>query len=190
MQQTYLNFQEDGKIIKISNVIDESSPYIIVDKSWAYDFADCKKSMDDYIIVPSDTAESMFEIKYKHTSILENFNVDDSIHQITKKHTTTKLLFAIIQDTKLGIWKIKISDDLKYLLNSTTFYKDKKHHLFVTQENDPNFLLDTLVVNFGELLSGQTYFIENANKEVAQTPNVSVYCGKAFENYKHIVESY
>ena len=84
----------------------------------------------------------------------------------------------------------KISDNLKYLLNSTTFYKDKKHHLFVTQENDPNFLLDTLVVNFGELLSGQTYFIENANKEVAQTPNVSVYCGKAFENYKHIVESY
>ena len=189
MQVTYLNFQEDGKIIKVSNVLDTSTPYIEVDKSWAYDFADCKKSMDDYIVVPSDTSESKFEIKFKHSSALESFNVDDSIHQITKKHTTTKLLFAIVQDTKKGQWKVKISDDLKNLLNSTTFYKDKKHHLFVTQENDPNFLLDTLVVNFGELLSGQTYIIESANKEVAQIPNVSVYCGKAFENYKHIVES-
>jgi hypothetical protein len=187
MQKYYLNFREDGTILKVGNVLDESTPYIEVEQQVVQDFADCKKEFKDYIIVPSDAVDAKFEMRFRHTS-LEDFDVDRSILQLSKTLINERLNFIIIQDVTNGIWKSKLSNDLKSLLSSTSYYKDKSHTLFVTDEDDPNVLLDTLVVEFSDLLYKDECIIKNTNKEVAQRPDVSVYCGKVFENYSHIVE--
>ena len=182
----YLNFKEDGTVWKVTNVLDESSLYINISKELMYDFAECRKSMEDFIVVPSDSADSQFELKSKHTS-LEDFDVDKSIHRLPKHDINHNLVFHIKQNVSEGTWKASVSPGLKSLINSTAYYKDKVHRLFVTDEDDPNFLLDTLEVNFSSVMNGEA-IIENTKKEVAQKNDVSVYCGKAFENYNHIVE--
>lgn len=183
----YLNFRENGTIWKAGNVLDESSPYMEIDKSLLYDFAECRKSFEDYIVVPSET-DSMFELKFKHSS-LEDFDVDKSIHQLVKGKVDHNLVFYITQNITEGTWTASASDGLKKILKSTLYYKDKIHRLFVTDENDPNVLLDTLEVNFSDIMNGDSKVINHTKKEVAQRQDVSVYCGKAFENYNHIVES-
>ena len=188
MQKYYLNFRQDGTILKVGNVLDESSLYIEIEKYLVQDFADCKKEFKDYIVVPSDSADAKYVMKFRHTS-LEDFDVDRSILQLSKTLISERLNFIILQEPRNGVWKAKLTDDLKSLLTSTSYYKDKSHTLFVTDEDDPNVLLDTLVVKFSELLYKDECIIKNTNKEVAQRTDVSVYCGKVFENYSHIVEN-
>lgn len=187
-QKFYLNFREDtGAIWKVTNQLDISSPYMEIDKETMLDFADERKQLSDYIAIPSDSGKSKFELKFKHKT-LESFDVDKSIHQLPKNLKNENLIFYIIQDTITGSWRAKLSPKLKDLLNSTAYYKDKNHIIFVTQQDDPNILLDTLVIKFSEILSKNEYVIKNTNKKVAQRTDVSVYCGKVFENYSHIVE--
>ena len=188
-QQFYLNFREStGEIWKVTNELDLSSPYMEIDKETMLDFADERKQLSDYIAVPSDSGTSKFELKFKHKT-LESFDVDKSIHQLPKNLTNENLIFYIIQDLKNANWRVKLSPNLKDLLNSTAYYKDKNHIIFVTHQDDPNILLDTLTVKFSEILSNPEWIIQNTNKQVAQRTDVSVYCGKVFENYSHIMET-
>jgi|TARA_B110000503_G_scaffold140696_1_gene232250 hypothetical protein len=187
-QKFYLNFREDtGSIWKVTNELDVSSPYMEIDKDTMLDFAEERKNLADYIAIPSDSGKSKFELKIKHKT-LESFDVDKSIHQLPKNLENESLIFYIIQDIKNATWRAKLSPNLKDLLNSTAYYKDKNHIIFVTQQDDPNILLDTLTVKFSEALSNTECVIQNTNKEVAQRTDVSVYCGKVFENYSHIME--
>lgn len=188
MQKYYLNFKEDGSIWKAGNVFDDSSPSIEIDRETLMDFAECKKEMKDFMVVPSDTAEAKFVLRPRHAS-LEDFDVDKSILQLSKTSTSEKLNFSIIQNVKQGLWKVRLTEDLRSLLTSTAYYKDKSHTLFVTYEDDPNVLLDTLVVEFSDILYNKEAIVKNTNKAVAQRSDVSVYCGKVFENYSHIMEA-
>lgn len=187
-QKFYLNFREDnGDLWKVTNELDISTPYMEIDMETLLDFTEERKSLSDYIAVPDDTGKTKFKIKFRHKT-LESFDVDKSIHQLPKNLDNESLIFYIIQDVKNGCWRAKLSPNLKDLLNSTVYYKDKNHIIFVTQQDDPNILLDTLTVNFSEILSKNECTILQTNKTVAQRTDVSVYCGKVFENYSHIVE--
>lgn len=187
-QKFYLNFNEKtGEIWKVTNELDDTTPYLEISRELMVEFTEQKKNMDDYIVVPSDTGEAKFDLKFKHRT-LESFDVDKSIHQLPKYVEDQRLVFYIIQDTKQKCWKAKLSSDLKKLLSSTGYYKDKNHVVFVTDQDDPNFLLDTLVINFSEVLTKEYQLIKNTNPMVAQRRDVSVYCGKVFENYMHVLE--
>jgi len=184
----YLNFKEDtGQLWKLTNVLDTSTPYLEIDKETMIEFAEERKLLNDYIAVPSTSGDSKFELKFKHYSI-DAFDVDRSIHKFSKKISEDRLVFNIIQNIDKGIWYASLSPDLKDLLSSTAYYKDKNHMIFVTDQDDPNILLDTLLVSFNELLANDRSIVKNTNKKIAQRHDVSVYCGKVFENYSHIVE--
>ena len=187
-QKFYLNFREDtGVIWKVTNELDISTPYMEIDRDTMLDFAEERKILSDYIAVPDDSGNAKFKIKFKHKT-LESFDVDKSIHQFPKNLENESLIFYIIQDIKNANWRAKLSPNLKDLLNSTEYYKDKNHIIFITQQDDPNILLDTIIVNFSEVLNNKEYVVQHTNKMVAQRTDVSVYCGKVFENYSHIVE--
>ena len=189
MEQTfYINFKEDtGQLWKVTNVLDTSTPYLEIDKETMIEFSEETKSLNDYIAVPSTAGEAKFELKFKHFTV-ETFNVDRSIHKFPKGPLKEKLVFNIIQDVKNGVWYANLSKDLKILLNSTAYYKNKNHMVFVTDQDDPNVLLDTLKIEFNDILQNDKVVIKNTDKKIAQRHDVSVYCGKVFENYSHIVE--
>ena len=186
MEQTfYLNFEEDtGHIWKATNECDDSTPYIEVDAETCSQFTTGEKDMNDYIIIPSLT-DKKFEIKFKHRDLTE-FDVDKSIHRIEISNTDDhKNAFMIIQEN--GYWTIKLSKHMQETLTSTAYYKDKTQLIYVTKKNDPNILLDTMTIKLYNVLYNDEYRLENQDVNVAKSNDVSLFCGKVFEEYKHVV---
>lgn len=185
----YINFKEDtGEIWKLTNELDISTPYVEIDRQTMLDFASGEKKMDDYIVVPSSDKTLKYEIKFKHKDLSE-FDVDKSIHHMLKVKTfDTNNAFVVTQDLKKGTWIISLTKELRELLTSTLYYKDKNQLIYVTKKDNPNILLDTLDIKLYNVLYGDSYELESYNKEVAKNSDVSLYSGKVFENYFHIQE--
>jgi hypothetical protein len=185
----YLNFYEDsGRLWKSTNVLDESTPYIEVDRDLVVEFNNGEKDLNDYVVVPSTKIGQTYELRFLYKEI-DGYDVERSIHQISKEKELSVNSVIIKQNINKGTWSVQLTDQLHQTLNSTSYYKTRSHDLYVTYKDDPNILLDTLKIQFGKVLKTGSYVIENSNKTVAQNPNVSVYCAKIFDNYSHIVES-
>lgn len=116
-QKFYLNFREDtGQVWKLTNILDSSSPYMEIDKETMIEFAEERKRLDDYIVIPSATGKGSFELKFKHYTI-ESFNVDRSIHKFPKGPIDQDLVLNVIQNTNKGKWYISLSENLRSLLS-------------------------------------------------------------------------
>ena len=186
----YLNFREEtGVIWKLTNELDTSTPYIEIDRETMVEFAEERKKMDDYIVVPSIDTKLKYEIKFKHKDLTE-FDVDKSIHQFPKVTTVEEdAAFTVRQNLAKGTWTIELSEQLRELLTSTLYYKDKHQLIYICKKDNPNVLLEQINLPFYKILYVDSYELENMDKKVAKNPNVSLYCGKAFENYFHIQET-
>jgi hypothetical protein len=118
----YFNFKDPGgEIWKITNELDESTPYIEVEPELYKEFSTEQKRMQDYIIVPTGKADLKYELQLKHQDLL-TFDVDISVHQIQKVNTIdTNNAFVIEQDIKNGVWSIRMSEQLRMLLTQTAY---------------------------------------------------------------------
>jgi hypothetical protein len=186
----YLNFREDtGDIWKLTNELDTSTPYIEIDREIMLDFAEERKKMDDYMVVPSSDKTLKYEIKFKHKDLSE-FDVDKSVHRLPIVDTIdTNNAFLIKQNLKTATWTISLTEELRELLSSTLYYKDKNQVVYVTQKDNPAVLLDTLDIKMYNVLYTDSFEMKDQDIDVAKNPKVSLYCGKAFENYFHIQET-
>lgn len=187
----YFNFKDPGgEIWKITNEVDDSTPYITVEAELYREFATEQKRMQDYIVVPTGKEDLKYELQLKHQDLL-TFDVDKSVHQIQKVTSVdSNNAFIIEQDIVKGIWTVSMSEQLRTLLTQTAYYKDKTHSLYITDQDDPNILLDTIEVKLYNVLFSDSFALTDQSVKVAQNPNVSVYCGKTFENYYHLVKNY
>jgi hypothetical protein len=187
----YFNFRDSGgEIWKITNELDESTPYIEVEAGLYKEFSTEQKRMQDYIIVPTGKEDLKYDLQLKHQDLL-TFNVDTSVHQIQKvKSVDTNNAFIIEQDIKNGVWIVSMSNQLRSLLTRTAYYKDKTQLIYVTDQDDPNILLDTIEVKLYNILFSESFTMPDQLTKVAQNLNVSLYCGKTFENYYHLVKNY
>jgi hypothetical protein len=146
--------------------------------------------MQDYIIVPTGKEDLKYDLQLKHQDLL-TFDVDTSVHQIQKvKSVDTNNAFIIEQDIKNGTWIVSMSNQLRSLLTRTAYYKDKTQLIYVTDQDDPNILLDTIEVKLYNILFSESFTMPDQLTKVAQNLNVSLYCGKTFENYYHLVKNY
>lgn len=186
----YLNFKDEtGEIWKLTNELDISTPYIEISRETMLDFANEVKKMDDYMVIPSSDKTLKYEIVLKHKD-LNLFDVDKSVHHLPKVTSVdTNNAFIIKQNLESASWTISLTSELRELLSSTMYYKDKNQYIYVTQKDNPTVLLDTLDIKMYNVLYSESFNMTEQNKEVAQNPDVSLYCGKVFENYLHIQET-
>lgn len=187
----YFNFKDPGgEIWKITNELDVSSPYIEVEAELYKEFSTEQKRMQDYIIVPTGKEDLKYDLQLKHQDLL-TFDVDKSVHQIQKiKSVDTNNAFVIEQDIDNGVWIVSMTDQLRSLLTRTAYYKDKTQLIYVTDQDDPNILLDTIEVKLYNVLFSESFTMSNQLDKVAKNSKVSLYCGKTFENYYHLVKNY
>ena len=186
----YLNFKEDtGEIWKATNELDNSTPYIEVEAETYRSFTGGAKRLSDYVIIPGTDNKSKWEIQFKHKD-LNDFDVDKSIHHIEKFDSvdTDEAVFGVVQNLTEGTWTITLTDSLKERLTSTLYYKDKTLLMYITKKDDPNILLDTMSIKLYNVIYDNDYIVENVNNDVAKMEDVSIYCGKVFDKYQHIVE--
>ena len=186
----YLNFKDEtGEIWKLTNELDVSTPYIEISRETMLDFANEVKKMDDYMVIPSSDKPLKYEIVLKHKD-LDIFDVDKSVHHLPKVTSVdTNNAFIIKQNLESATWTISLTSELRELLSSTMYYKDKNQYIYVTQKDNPTVLLDTLDIKMYNVLYSESFNMTEQNKKVAQNPDVSLYCGKVFENYLHIQET-
>tara|TARA_B110000503_G_scaffold59931_1_gene95391 strand:- start:7827 stop:8405 length:579 start_codon:yes stop_codon:yes gene_type:complete len=186
----YLNFKDEtGEIWKLTNELDVSTPYIEISRETMLDFANEVKKMDDYMVIPSSDKTLKYEIVLKHKD-LDIFDVDKSVHHLPKVTSVdTNNAFIIKQNLESATWTISLTSELRELLSSTMYYKDKNQYIYVTQKDNPTVLLDTLDIKMYNVLYSESFDMPEQNKKVAQNPDVSLYCGKVFENYLHIQET-
>jgi hypothetical protein len=187
----YFNFKDPGgEIWKITNELDESTPYIEVESALYKEFSTEQKRIQDYIIVPTGKEDLKYDLQLKHQDLL-TFDVDISVHQIQKVSSVdTNNAFIIEQDVKNGAWIVSMSNQLRSLLTRTAYYKDKTQLIYVTDQDDPNILLDTIEIKLYNVLFSESFTMPDQLIKVAQNTNVSLYCGKTFENYYHLVKNY
>lgn len=185
----YVNFREDTGIIwKVTNELDISTPYLEIDKETMLDFSEDRKRMDDYIVIPSSDKNLKYEIKFKHKDLSE-FDVDKSVHHLPKvDKIETNNAFVITQNLKKGTWTIGLTKELRELLTSTLYYKGKNQCVYVTKKDNPTILLDTIDIKLYNVLYTDSFEILDQDKKVAMDKDVSLYCGKVFENYFHVQE--
>ena len=186
----YLNFKDEtGEIWKLTNELDVSTPYIEISRETMLDFANEVKKMDDYMVIPSSDKTLKYEIVLKHKD-LDIFDVDKSVHHLPKVTSVdTNNAFIIKQNLESATWTISLTSELRELLSSTMYNKDKNQYIYVTQKDNPTLLLDTLDIKMYNVLYSESFNMTEQNKKVAQNPDVSLYCGKVFENYLHIQET-
>jgi hypothetical protein len=182
----YINFKEEtGNIWKLTNEKDTSTPYIEIEVDLYRQFAKEEKLLDDYIVVPSGKEELKYELSPKNKDLL-SFDVDLSIHQWPKVSSVdTNNAFIVTQDVANGKWIVSMTKQLRTLLTQTPYYKEKTVNVHITQEDNPNILLNTLAIKMWTILYEPEFIIEDL---VAKRTDVSLYCGKIFENYLHVVD--
>lgn len=186
----YLNFKDEtGEIWKVTNELDTSTPYLEIDRQTMLDFSTETKKMADHIVIPSSDEKLKYQIQFKHKD-LSSFDVDKSIHHLPKvTNVESNNAFIIKQNLKTATWNISLTNELRELLTSTLYYKDKHQTIYVTKKDNPSVLLDTIDVKMYNVLYTESFDMIEQDKEVAQTSDVSLYCGKVFENYYHIQET-
>lgn len=174
---------ETGVIQKLINYEDDSLHKIEVDRDTYVDFIKGKRKPSLHLVLP-DSDGKTYKLVAKGLDVLD-FDVDLSIHKISKSLDDESVdVFKISQDIKESVWIVSISKDLRDFIGQANYYKDKLQLMYVTNENDPNILLDTLMIPIGDLLKNDQIEIK---KESATFQNCSLYCGKIFKNYHHEV---
>lgn len=185
----YLYFDvETGEIQSSSNELKSDANYIEINSELHAMFAKAERKFSDYLIVPSADETEKYALTEKHKTALE-FDVDKSIHQFPKVLQNEKEnVFVITQKNKS--WSARTSLTSQYLkfLTQNENYVNSIKKIYITEENNPNILLDVLELPIKSVLFGDVYVFDTFNKSIAERSDMSLYCGTTFENFVHEVE--
>jgi len=181
-----------GDIQRVSNELNDDLNYIEIDKELYVQFSTGEKNFNSYRVIPVPTDKGSFELIEKQTSLIE-FDVDKSIHEIQKENTSIddEDVFVIIQDVNSNTWKAKAKLNENYIafLNQTKDYYKQHKEVYITQENNPNVLLDVLKIPMEGFLRDKEFEIECNDKELIKRIDISLFCATIQENYKHEVRN-
>jgi hypothetical protein len=182
---------ETGEIDRVSNELTSDLNYLEIDRELYVQFATGEKNFINYRVIPSPKDHTAFEIIEKTVSSIE-FDVDKSIHELEKvqKDIDDTDIFVIIQDVENNTWKAKahLSDNYITFLSQTKDYYNKHKEVYVTEENNPNILLDVLKIPMENFLTADEFELEYADSSLIIRHDISLYCATIYEKYKHYIK--
>jgi len=187
----YLYFDvETGDILSCSNELRTDQNYITIEREMYLQFANADLNISHYMVVPSIEEGETYTLKERHRSSLE-FDVDKSIHKFVKVKQNTKENVFVIQQTQ-GCWKVYTNLSSNYLkfLTQNEKYVNSIKQIYITEEDNPNILLDVLKMPIKDVLFSDKYEFVDYNADIAKRSDISLYCGTNFENFVHEVGDY
>lgn len=175
-----------GNISGISNVAPEDKNYIEITQHQYKQFVNNELDYGMFLVVPDPGTKGKYKLVEKRINKQE-FDVSKSIHEFEKVYNNKfdKDIFYIIQDNKKGKWfaKAKLNPNYISFLQQTKKFSESKKVIYITQENNPNVLIDKLVINQEDFLQQKEFVI----KENTEKQNVSLYTAVVHETYKHLI---
>jgi len=187
----YIYYQHGtGNILAVSNEQDSSNgdAFIVTDYDTYLKFNTSEYKMHEWAVLSSPKDDTVIEL-VKRIQEIKEFDPDRSIKQIEKVEKSPNNAFVIKQDVKDGIWHVTTTLDDKSLIyhSQTDGYAGQQKQIFVIQEDNPNVLLDTFVIEFKDLLTKNEYDVKLYNKTVAKRTDISLICSRVDEEFVHIV---
>lgn len=187
----YIYYQSaTGNILAVSNEKDDSfgEKFIEIDNDIYNKFGTDEYKLHEWAVLSSPKDEETVEL-VKRVQEVKEFDPDRSIKQIEKVKKNPDNAFVIKQNTKTGSWRITTTLDDKHLIyhSQTDGYANQQKQIFVIQEDNPAILLDTLVIEFKDLLTKNKYDVKVYNKSIAKRKDISLICSRVDEEYVHIV---
>jgi len=175
-----------GNISAISNVVPEDKNYIEITQHQYKQFVNNELDYGMFLVVPDPETKGSYKLVEK-TKNKQEFDVSKSIHEFDKvyKNKFDEDIFYIIQDNKKNKWfaKAKLNPNYISFLQQTKNFSESKKVIYITQENNPNVLIDKLVINQEDFLKHKEFVI----KEGIEQENVSLYTAVVHETYKHLI---
>lgn len=184
----YLYFDaESGNIIKCTNELspEDSNEYIEIDEETYINFVSGAINILSYYVLPGKT-KGTFDLT--ETTDKLDFDIARSIHEFpkTKSKLVKENVFYIIQNLKKKEWqaRAKLTDQyIKFLNHYIKINKTQK--IYVTEENNPNVLLDILEIPMENFLKSKTFVIKKEDTNIIDRNDISLYCYVKHEDYYH-----
>lgn len=176
---------ESGLIYSITNELDKKLPgaYSPIDIFTAEEFVNGVKMMTDFIAVPDPlNPDNCKLINTKEEQM--DYDISKSIYQITKTNTNIDANFTICQQSDR--WLVYITQRLKDLIKDNDYYTKKVYNFYITNENNPNILLDKFAINMEDLIKGPIE-VKDIDTSVCERKDVSIYAYRLFDTYQHWV---
>lgn len=171
-------FDDEGVITSISGRAEEDGKFVWFKFEDVLPFLDGEYKFSDYVV--SRTSDPrIYEIVKKKVDIKRR-EIGTQLHKI-ESVATAEILIECAGDSI----HFTVSDDIRESLGDVSAEQEVKiagstsHPFFITIKDKPEFLLDTLLVNFTDLVrTGGTTIDIGVN-----TRNISIYTKKYFETY-------
>jgi len=189
MSYVYYN-DTDGSLVCVSNEIDDGfgTNYIECDEETHNKFSNGTYFLHDFVVIanPNNPLVKKLLKRDEHKEI----DIDSSVQTARKLQTTVENAFVITQDVKQGTWTVTTTFDEIYLsyYSQLDSYKEMVKEVYVIKNNNTNILLDTLLIDFNQLLSKNVFKIKGNNKTVAKQEDISLICYNTGDEFIHMVK--
>ena len=185
----YVQFnQETGEPLAVGP--NKEGSCIEIDNTIANEIKDGVKQLNQYKVILDEKTK---------TYVLSEIRLDSDL---TEKYITevpaSKIIYQmpvstkpqeginLIQNVDNGTWSASIQGDtIKAIEELAENNKGLRQLFYVTAEDNPNILHDTLTVDLNKLVEEGEYELKTFDKQSVKL-NISVYCRNVYNEYNHV----
>ncbi len=185
MNQMWVRYDPDkGTIFSVGPLRDDNEPGVHspIDYFTAIEFITGKKLTHDWIAVPDPLNPDLAKLINTKEEQMD-YDISKSIYQIKKTKEDNGAEFTVEQYPDK--WVIKMKENLVNIIKNNDFYKEKVYNFYITNEDDPNILLDSFEVKMKDLFEGE-FIVTNVDKTVSCKKDVSIFAYRLFDTYQHL----
>ena len=185
----YIQFnQETGEPLAVGP--NKEGSCIEIDNTIANEIKDGVKQLNQYKVILDEKTK---------TYVLSEIRLDsDLTEQYITEVPASKIIYQmpvstkpqeginLIQNVDNGTWSASIQGEtIKAIKELAENNKGLRQLFYVTAEDNPNILHDTLTVDLNKLVEEGEYELKTFDKQSVKL-NISVYCRNVYNEYNHV----
>ena len=185
----YVQFnQETGEPLAVGP--NKEGSCIEIDNTIANEIKDGVKQLNQYKVILDEKTKTyvLSEIRLD-SNLTEKYITEVPASKIIYQmpvSTTPQEGINLIQNVANGTWSASIQGDtIKAIKELAENNKGLRQLFYVTAEDNPNILHDTLMVDLNKLVEEGEYELKTFDKQSVKL-NISVYCRNVYNEYNHV----
>ena len=185
----YVQFnQETGEPLAVGP--NKEGSCIEIDNTIANEIKDGVKQLNQYKVILDEKTKTyvLSEIRLD-SDLTEKYITEVPASKIIYQmpvSTTPQEGINLIQNVANGTWSASIQGDtIKAIKELAENNKGLRQLFYVTAEDNPNILHDTLTVDLNKLVEEGEYELKTFDKQSVKL-NISVYCRNVYNEYNHV----
>lgn len=175
---------DNGAILAVTHELNPNfgNTYLETDFETYENFSQGNYIFHEYFVQVSLTKSELVKIK----NDLEKTEYDTSIDYIPLINTKPKDCIIIEQNVKNGFWRITTTIEASKRKKYTSVLgKNLSKEIYIVEKNNPKILLDTIHIDFVQLLTKNKFDVTIYNNNVLKRKDITLLCSRSSENFAH-----